>query len=49
MSAFPQAFSTAARLVAAAEQVQPQLFTSAKKGAPAVVKARQLLIYLLHT
>lgn len=49
MSAFPQAFSTAARLVAAAEQVQPQLFTSPKKGAPAVVKARQLLIYLLHT
>lgn len=49
MSDFPQAFATAARLVSAAEQVQPQLFTSPKKGSPEVVKARQLMIYLLHT
>lgn len=46
---FAQDFSTVARLVSAAQGVQPELFTSAKKGSPEVVSCRQLMIYLLHT
>lgn len=49
MSDFPAAMRMASRLIAAIADMEPALFTSPKKGAPAVVQARHLLVYLLHT
>lgn len=46
---FPFAFRCASRLVAAVYDLEPALFTNPRKGAPAVVYARQVLAYLLYT
>lgn len=43
------ALRCAARLVGAVFDLPPETFTSPKKGPPAHVHARQVLIYVLHT